>query len=165
MRAQILTVLMLSGCGGGASYRCSSTLFGQGVESDAPIDCTLFAKESEIARVAVTTYANNVPDSIYRARMKHVHITISMREHWDCVGQTTTGFTLINKITVNNDRGSLAHETLHAYDLIGDMENVGSILAFPVEGTQEMTHTGWDDNGYNKAQEEYILMKNFEEKY
>lgn len=162
----LLLSVFLAGCTGcGEPYGCDSNVFGKGVGSYLPIDCSAVDFDSELAINLILGEAR-LPDpyggytvlfdeNVLRHRMKHVHVAVHSVKTFTCGGAEVIGCTNVDHIALSKYGGALAHEMLHAYDEIGFMNTVDGMLAFPVENAKEQGHPDWDINGYYTADDDY----------
>src|SRR5271166_1155121 len=137
-----LAALSLIGCGAPAATRCNSWVFGQGIDSVLPIDCGAANGNAELAVQYAVKYAH-LDETTFRDRMRHVHVEIHSVASYksDCgFGDSSEGEAAFNQIGVNEFGLTLEHETLHAYDLLGDLEHVDTFFKLPVEISKEMKH-------------------------
>lgn len=159
--------LLLTSCdiAGPIATHCDSSLFGRGVDSVDTIDCQTLYFDTELAVRIVTTYAKTldsngqytipINETTYRSRMSRVHLRIKGVKEWNVRGESCIGNTNFDQIAVNRWGLAIAHESLHAYDLVGLFDNLGSILAIVGENNREAHHWGWEANGYYEADRQF----------
>lgn len=144
-----LFLLMLSACGIDypVATHCDSDLFGQGVDSVLPISCDLMKVDADVALSMIRTYTQ-IPEQLYRDRMRHVHVEITSRESWELNGGTVYGETNINRITLSRHGHCLDHESIHAFNQVGWTEDFGTMVAMPSETARDGAHENWGPLGY-----------------
>lgn len=143
-------------CGYPVATHCDSAVFGKGVDSTLTIDCGVFDQNAQVAGDTVAAKTAISKDD-WLAKMRHVHVRVRSTMTWEEAGERVLGVTSFDHIAVDMFGLSLAHESLHAYDCVADVENAGSALALPVEMTKEHNHVGWTENHYWDADDAYQL--------
>lgn len=156
----ILTLCLLPACGYYKATTCPSggSHYGH-VESVLSMDCDVFEADAEIAVQSVLA-TTSIDEWTLRHRMRKGQVTVRSVGEWEATlgpvdDELVIGLTVGTHIAVGEDARALAHETLHLYDTIGIFDNLGSILAIPVEAGPEESHDGWGSNGYFAASDEY----------
>lgn len=158
----MVAVLFLSACGLDfpGNYHCDNSVFKRGIHSVLPIDCSLMELNAAKAINSVVTYTADtnqpISERLYRQRMQHVQVLVRSVWEWNLGGDEVSGDTYrADQITIDSRGESLMHESLHAFDMQGWVENFWSFLATPVESLREQHHDGWSYNGFWAADYDY----------
>jgi hypothetical protein len=152
----LLLLLVLPACGYDLATVCESTHYGH-VESVLEMRCDTFEDDAEAAVQAILSNTA-IDEHVLRSRMMKGQVTVRSVSSWEegFVNSDVAGYTTGTHISVEQHGWTLAHETLHLYDIVGLAENLATILAAPVEAPKEMNHDGWDTNGYYAASLAYF---------
>ena len=143
----------LIGCGGAFSNKCEGTIFAS-VDSVLPIDCNEFDTNWRLAEQAVIENTSISP-KMYENRMAymHVHVRSVLEWHEGAINKEVSGYTQIDQIYLDAAGWALAHESLHAVDLMGFYD---SLETDPMVYINEENHVGWNEKGYFNAVNQYI---------
>lgn len=157
--APAIALILLSACGFGYPnvIHCDSIVYGKGVDSVDMIDCSKMNLNALLALGSIVRKTHIDPE-LYLKRMRHVHVEVRSVYGWQHNGAEWYGQTTVDQIVVGSNAHALAHETIHAFNAIGFSENLGSILALPVELAKDDSHDGWKENGYLDADNDFMTI-------